>query len=161
MGADPVSWAMLASVVGSQVAGQMSANKAADQAEEAQRRKAEAARKAAEADAAGVRKRTRLARQADEADFRRRMSGARVGLAKGGVSAGGGSALEMLGSATAQHGKNLLDLEARGEAEARKAQNAGSYGSGVRSAPSTARDVFDVADTLLSLGSRAYKLYKN
>ena len=161
MGLEPASWVTLAAMAASQVSAKMKADKEAKQAEEAKKKQAGAAQYAADARVAGVERQTRLERQAEEADFRRQMSGARVGLAKGGMSTGAGSALEALGSATAQHNKNLMMINEQGRREASAARNAGIYGSPMLTAQSTSdsQNGFDVANSLLSLGARAFQLY--
>lgn len=165
MGMDPLTigaMGMMAANMGSQIVGQVNAGKAAKRAKSARQQQQEAMKKVAEANARRIQKQNARAMQGEQADFRRNLAGAQVGLAKSGVSAGAGSALELLSSAAGQHLKNMQYMDEDGK---RKVQDAldmgigygmGSSGRNTQQGP----NFFDTANSLLSLGAKAYGRYK-
>lgn len=164
MGMDPMtigSLGMMALSVGSQVAGQMKADKQAKSASKARDERQDAMRKVAEANARRIQKQNMRALQSEQADYRRNAAGAQVGLAKAGVLPGTGSALELLSSVAGQHQRNLLDIREDGRIRRQEALDMGvGYGMPATSGADGGGNVFDTANSLLSLGAKAYGLYK-
>lgn len=150
MGADPFSWA----AAGLTAANTVSGLAAGDAQRKAAQESRDQARRVAEQNAARIEKKTARQRQELAQEYRRAQSGANVALAGSGISAGSGSALERLAGTAERRARDLEDLEYEGALKAQQARYGARTATTVDSSSSARARA---ANSLLSLGSRAWK----